>query len=101
MDALRRQKLRHLLETRFGGDRGRFVQASGLTKGRLSQLLQDKYPFRDRAARGLEERLSLPPGYFDEMDQRTLAWATAFDALPADAKDQWERLLAALTPPTK
>ncbi len=100
MDALRRQKLRHLLDTRFGNDRQRFLKAAHMTKGRLSQLLDPNMPFGDRAARNLEDRLALPPGYFDAMDPRTLAWATTFDALPESVKAQWEQLAKMLIPPT-
>ncbi len=100
MDALRRQKLRTLLATRFGNDRQRLLQAAQMTKGRLSQLLDPEMPFGDRAARNLEDRLSLPAGYFDAMDPRTLAWATAFDSLPENVKAQWEHLAQMLIPPT-
>jgi hypothetical protein len=99
MDALRRQKLRHLLDTKFGNDRQRLVKAAQMTKGRLSQLLDPAFPFGDRAARNLEDRLGLPAGYFDSMDPRTLAWATTFDALPESVKAQWEHLAKMLAPP--
>jgi hypothetical protein len=98
MDALRRQKLRHLLDTRFAGDRGRLLKASGMSKGRLSQLLDDTERFGETAARNLEERLALDPGYFDSMDPRTLAWATAFDALPEHVKLRWEEIASMLAP---
>ena len=98
MQSLRRSKLQHLLASRFAGDRGRFLTASGLTKGRLSQLLDPEQPFGDNAARNLEERLHLPEGYFDSMDKRTLAWATAFDALNETQKAQFEALVSALKP---
>jgi hypothetical protein len=103
MHALRRSKLRHLLEVEFKGDRGVFLKKSGLTKGRLSQLLDPKEPFGDVAARNLAERLELPPGYFDQMDAQTLKWAVAFDSLPQPIKDKWAELVrmmgGATTPP--
>jgi hypothetical protein len=99
MDSLRRQKLRSLLETKYGNDRQRLIKAAQMTKGRLSQLLDPARPFKDRAARNLEERLGLPAGYFDSMDPRTLAWATTFDALPESVKQQWEHLARMLAPP--
>lgn len=103
MHALRRSKLRHLLEVGFKGDRGAFLKKSGLTKGRLSQLLDASEPFGDVAARNLAERLELPPGYFDQMDAQTLQWAVAFDSLPQPIKDKWAELVAMLgaTPPSK
>ncbi len=99
MHALRRQKLRLLLNDRFKGDRGVFLKAAGITKGRLSQLLDPDEPFGDTAARNLENRLSLEPGYFDAMDSRTLQFALAFESLPTHQKEQWEGLVAMLTPP--
>jgi hypothetical protein len=96
MHALRRHKLLDLLTCQFKGDRGALLKASGLTKGRLSQLLDDSQPFGDVAARNLEARLSLDPGYFDSMDQRTVGFALAFERLPPHIKDQWEQLAAML-----
>lgn len=100
MFALRRQKLRDLLNNRFSGDRGLFLKATGLTKGRLSQLLDETQPFGDVAARRLEDRLELEPGYFDKMDARTVAFATQFEALPEHLKQQWEQLATMLAPKT-
>lgn len=48
------------------------------------------------AARNLEQRLELDPGYFDAMDARTLEFAIAFERLPDQIKAQWERLVAML-----
>jgi len=99
MHALRRSKLRHLLEVQFKGDMGAFLKKSGLTKGRLSQLLDPSEPFGDVAARNLAERLQLPPGYFDAMDAQTLQWAVAFDALPPAIKEKWAELVKMLGSP--
>lgn len=99
MHSLRRSKLRHLLEVKFGGDRGRFLERSDLSKGRLSQLLDENQPFGDVAARRLEERLCLPEGYFDTMDAQTLKWAVAFDALPPNLKAQWQSIVDAIGKP--
>lgn len=93
MHALRRSKLRHLLEIEFKGDRGAFLKKSGLTKGRLSQLLDPDEPFGDVAARNLAARLELAPGYFDQMDKQTLEWAVAFDALPDAIKLKWSEIV--------
>lgn len=96
MHALRRQKLRALIADRFGGNRGEFLKASGLTKGRLSQLLKAGEPFGDTAARNLEDRLHLEPGYFDSMDARTVDFAVRFDKLPEHLKQRWEALVQML-----
>lgn len=96
MHSLRRHKLRALLEHQLKGDRGAFLKKSGLTKGRLTQLLDPSEPFGDVAARNLEVRLSLDPGYFDAMDARTVAFALAFESLPPAIKDRWEQLAGML-----
>jgi hypothetical protein len=75
------------------------LEASGLSKGRLSQLLDPDQPFADTAARNLEDRLNLEPGYFDAMDSRTLQFTLAFESVPGHQKDQWEKLVLMLTPP--
>ena len=78
------------------------MKQSGLTKGRLSQLLDPDQPFGDVAARNLCERLSLDPGYFDQMDAQTVQWAVQFDALPQTIKDRWMDLVSMLgAPPGK
>lgn len=96
MHNLRRSKLRHLIEHKFGGDRGRFLTKAKITKGRLSQLLDPSEPFGDVAARNLAHRLNLPEGYFDQMDAQTLQWAVAFDALPPNLKEKWNELVRLL-----
>jgi hypothetical protein len=100
MHALRRQKLRLLIDTRYSGDRGKFLNDANISKGRLSQLLDPDLPFGDTAARNLEDRLDLDPGYFDQMDARTLQFALAFESLPEPVKAQWERLADMLAPPS-
>jgi len=101
MHALRRQKLRLLITDRYKGDRGAFLKEADITKGRLSQLLDPALPFGDVAARNLESRLSLEPGYFDAMDARTLEFALAFEQLPEHQKARWEDLVTLLTKQTK
>lgn len=96
MHALRKQKLASLIADSYGDDRGAFLRASGLSKGRLAQLLDPKEPFGEVAARNLEERLQLPAGYFDAMDARTVRFALAFEALPDDLKARWEQITAVL-----
>lgn len=46
-------------------DRAKLMQLTGLTKGRVSQLFDDKQPFGERAAAGLAERLGLPSDVFE------------------------------------
>jgi hypothetical protein len=97
MHALRRYKLQLLIQQRFNNDRGAFILESGLSKGRVSQLLDPKEAFGDNAAANLEKRLKLDPGYFDTLDARTLQFALAFEDLPEHQKASWEDLVAMLT----
>jgi len=66
MKNLRRKRLLELLQgQRFNNDRAKFLRASGLSKGRLTQLLDPDEAFGDVAARNLCEALGLPAGWFE------------------------------------
>ena len=68
MKNMRRKALVTLLNGKpFFGDRAAFCLAAGITKGRLSQLLNPDEPFGDRAAQALEEKLGLATGSLDKM----------------------------------
>jgi hypothetical protein len=66
MKEIRRKRLSELLSgPRFNGDRAAFCAASGISKGRLSQLLDPKESFGDVASRNLCDGLGLDQGWFD------------------------------------
>lgn len=65
MDSTRRTRLASLLADRYKGDRARLISATGLSKGRISQLLSSD-PFGERAARELEQKLGLPERWLDQ-----------------------------------
>lgn len=66
MKEIRRSRLIALLSSpRFLGDRAKFCQDAGITKGRLTQLLDPKEPFGELAARNLSDALRLDSGYFE------------------------------------
>lgn len=66
MKNTRRERFNSLLAgPRFNGDRSAFLKASGLSKGRLTQLLDPSQPFGDTAAKNLCEKLHLPNGWFE------------------------------------
>lgn len=68
----RRKRLRYLIETKFQGSRSALVSASGLTKGRVAQLLSGNDAFGERAAKSLAEKLGLAEHYFDlQFDNQT------------------------------
>lgn len=63
----RHKRLQELLDAPpFSGSRRELMRASGLTKGRISQLLDAAVPFGDLAAERLTKRLGLAPDYFTE-----------------------------------
>lgn len=66
MDQHRRRRLLQLIETRFRGSRADLMRESGLSAGRITQLLDEKETFGERAARSLERRLDLADRYFDQ-----------------------------------
>ena len=89
MDTVRRLRLRQLLEGKYSNDRTRLLQDAGVSKGRLSQLLQAGGVFGERAARSLESKLKLPTLYFDTPLDDPSAW-------PEDVK-QLARALVTMT----
>lgn len=66
MDSHRRKRLQLLINTRFKGNRVDFQTATGLSKGRISQLLDGKLPFGERAAEALCKKLELPDRWFEQ-----------------------------------
>lgn len=75
------------------------MRITGLTKGRISQLLDDNEPFGEAAARRLEQSLRLPDRFFDAEGQAgysplALAFAAWFDK----ASPEEQRILSRLIP---
>jgi hypothetical protein len=90
----RRQRLKQLLMgAPFRGNRSAFIKATGLTNGRISQLLDPQEPFGDTAARRLIERLGLPDNYFDPPNASALPAVLSKDAL--HVAEAYERMTAA------
>jgi len=98
----RRLRFAAYFAQRFKGDRARFMLATGLTKGRVTQLFDVDEPFGELAASRLAEKLKLPRDYFERdhaavdvdvteppMTPKEHKWLQAFRDLPpqrADAK---------------
>lgn len=61
-DATRRAEFTAYFNKHFQGDRQRFMETSGLSKGRLTQYFDEHEPFGEKAAEKLEDRLHLPRG---------------------------------------
>lgn len=65
MDGYRKTRLALLIQTRYKEDRAAFGRDAGLTKGRISQLLDPDEPFGERAAASLVTKLNLPDRWFE------------------------------------
>lgn len=100
----RRARFQELLDSRFRGDRKALMRATGLTKGRVSQLLDPNEPFGDNAAQRLVEKLSLPENYFDvppavdvplPLSGDALQVALAYEKMTPAEKMRLDRLMAA------
>jgi SOS-response transcriptional repressor LexA len=108
MDSTRRLRLTQLIETRYNGERADLISASGLSKGRISQLLDPEAKFGERAARELEKRLGLPPRWLDKEENYNVSaapsirggvpliswikagdWAEASDPLQPGEAEAW------------
>jgi SOS-response transcriptional repressor LexA len=67
MDRHRKKRLQQLIEgAPYKGSNAAFLEATGLTKGRLSQLLSEEEPFGERAAGNLVRKLQLQERYFEQ-----------------------------------
>jgi SOS-response transcriptional repressor LexA len=64
-------RLAELIRSRYNNNRAEFSRATGLTGGRITQLLSEGEPFGERAARSLEAKLELPPLWFDREVENT------------------------------
>lgn len=72
-DERRRQALRDYLRETLKGDRTLLIDKSGLSKGRIAQLLNPEQPFGEKAARELERRLGLPSEYLERRGRASVA----------------------------
>jgi hypothetical protein len=81
-DERRRARFKTLFLTKYEGKSSKFLEASGLTKGRLSQMLKKGFPFGERAASAMAERLELRPDYFEtDVIPALSPWAAELGAL--------------------
>lgn len=91
MDKNRKQRLKALIDNRFEGNQQRFADCAAMSKGRVSQLLDDDEPFGERAAKNILAKLSragvsLPDNYFDA--QQVASAAPSDDVAPAKITPQ-------------
>lgn len=64
---VRRNRLRQLIDQKFGRSQAKMVAAIGINAGELSGLLRSK-SFGEKKARHLEQQMGLPRGYFDQTE---------------------------------
>lgn len=62
---VRRTNFQRLVDTRFAGSQAALATALGLTRGRVSQLLNPAQAFGERVAREIEDKLDLSTGWLD------------------------------------
>jgi transcriptional regulator with XRE-family HTH domain len=72
-DSQRRARRATLLGKRFRGKQQALAERSGLTKGRIAQLLDANEPFGERAGRSLALRLGLSEDFFEREDDTALS----------------------------
>lgn len=79
MDALtlhRKARLKELIDGKpYLGNQKQFADAAGLSKARITQLLDPEDPFGERAAQGLCAKLNLAERYFEDGFQQD--WESA------------------------
>jgi hypothetical protein len=61
---IRRQRLRQLIQDRYGDSQARFIDETGENQGEISGLLRTK-SFGEKKARNLEKKVGLPAGWLD------------------------------------
>lgn len=102
MDAHRKKRLEQLIAAPpYNNDRPAFIKASGLTKGRIAQLLDPNLPFGERSARSLAAAMNLSDErWFDRGGlQETVRWPFVsitpeqFYSLPDDVHRMAEAVL--------
>lgn len=67
------------------GDRAKLMDKTGLSKGRVTQLLDDDEPFGERAAANLAVKLGLPLDAFERESPVSVAFTSDSGPLPSDA----------------
>lgn len=104
MENARRRRFIAYFDTVLKGSRERLMDKTGLTKGRISQLFDEKQAFGDVAARRLAERLKLPPDYFERdqsggdeagLSQQAIELGREFDRMTLEERQLFMRLMRA------
>lgn len=95
-DARRRALLRDYLRVQLRGNRAALIRKSGLSKGRIAQLLDDEQPFGERAAQTLGRKLGLGANFFDSSPVEPLpagAVAVGLAVYDESLQSKWNHLI--------
>lgn len=101
MDADRRRRFIAAFNTKFKGDRAKFIDKTKYTKGRVTQLFDEKEAFGQRAAAEVARRMGLPADAFEHdgvpggVSPRALDLARVYDRLNESEQARFWRLLDA------
>ncbi|SHM05179.1 hypothetical protein SAMN05216428_11280 [Nitrosospira sp. Nsp11] len=76
IQAIRRARLRRLIDERFNGKQTDLLAACNQNQGEISGLLSGKRVFGEKKARTLEDELHLGRGYFDRQSDKPVATLT-------------------------
>lgn len=79
-------QLEAVIQTKFGGERGKCADAAGIQRPNLTAMLCGRKPFGDKIARQIEERLSLPPMFLDGLGDAQVALARMINSLPEESQ---------------
>ena len=99
MDQTRKQRLKALIKSSFEDSQQKFADETGISKGRVSQLLDEDKPFGERAAKGLVERINkagvqLPDGYFESASAASAGIAQAQERPQISLEDALDAIKA-------
>lgn len=89
----RRNKLRHVIDTQYGGSLKAFVDKTGTNPSELSGLLRNK-SFGEKKARHIESIAGLPPMYLDTPPEVSLLMQEIYQLVASMPESEQEMVLA-------
>ena len=89
----RRQKLREVIDSQYGGSLKAFVDKTGINPSELSGLLRTK-SFGEKKARHIERMAALPPMYLDTPSEVSLLVQQIFHLVLSLPEREQEMVLA-------
>lgn len=79
--ANRRARLLRLIDEQANGNKAEFGRRYGYTRAQIGQYVSETYNEGRTPGEGviekLEDKIGLPPGWFDQTDEASLAWPFA------------------------